>query len=262
MGQRNVRLLAELIQVNKVAIAIFSESEFNTRLLASTLSNRGYKFFRSKSPVPKSGIEIFSVYPGNIVTPVSDERHFTARNINIPGHQELLIIAAHLHSKLYKNNQDQEQLTRAFSEQIRNLELAQSTKRTVIIGDMNMNPFEDALCASDGLNGVRNKSIAKLVRRKYQGKYYEYFYNPSWRLLQNDGTYYYEANHITEHRWNVFDQILIRPDLIDEFDDKELKILTTIGSHSLTKTNGKPDKNTYSDHLPLIATLRIRKIHD
>lgn len=82
----------------------------------------------------------------------------------------------------------------------------------------------------------------------------EFFYNPSWRLFTNgsltpSGTYWYgESSHAAQF-WHVFDQVLIRPSLIDAFEESRFGIVSLAGKRSLLRTGtGRP---AASDHLPI-----------
>ena len=62
---------------------------------------------------------------------------------------------------------------------------------------------------------------------------------------------------MVNYHWNVFDQVLIRPSLVDNFDKESLKFVDFDGEKSLLKNNGTPNKDKYSDHLPLVFTLNL-----
>jgi len=71
------------------------------------------------------------------------------------------------------------------------------------------------------------------------------------------GTYYHASS---EHRvffWNMFDQVLIRPDLLDAFNPRELEIIHTNGDISLLSSQNRPDDEQFSDHLPIRFTLAL-----
>jgi len=73
--------------------------------------------------------------------------------------------------------------------------------RTVLIGDLNMNPFEAGMIAADGLNAVMDKRIAAKGFRKVSGKRMQFFYNPMWSRLGDEsigpsGTFYYRSSDI------------------------------------------------------------------
>ena len=55
--------------------------------------------------------------------------------------------------------------------------------------------------------------------------------------------------------WNMFDQVLIRPSLLDQFAG--VRILTKVGVQSLSNKSGRPDKSLGSDHYPIIFSLKI-----
>ncbi len=59
-------------------------------------------------------------------------------------------------------------------------------RNTVVIGDLNVNPFEDALTAADGLQGVMDRAVAARPARTVQGHAWDYFYNPMWSRLGDD----------------------------------------------------------------------------
>lgn len=57
--------------------------------------------------------------------------------------------------------------------------------------------------------------------------------------------------------WNMYDPVLIRPDLLNVFDNSELKILTTDGYETLLSEKGRPDRINGSDHLPILFKLNL-----
>jgi hypothetical protein len=71
------------------------------------------------------------------------------------------------------------------------------------------------------------------------------------------GTFYKPRSTPLSYFWNVFDQVLIRPSLLDAFSDESLHILTTAGDAPLVRTSGRPDKAAASDHLPILFQIRL-----
>ena len=57
--------------------------------------------------------------------------------------------------------------------------------------------------------------------------------------------------------WNTFDQVLIRPNLLDFFKISDIEIATTFGATDLIDNRTKKIKNGFSDHLPLLISLKI-----
>ncbi len=125
-----------------------------------------------------------------------------------------------------------------------------------------MNPFEHGMVAASGLHSVMSRETAKRETRVVQGREYPFFYNPMWghlgdRMSTTAGSYYYENAEHVNYFWNLFDQVLIRPELAIRFDSSDLKIVTAIGEGSLVRTDGRPDKNRFSDHLPVVFDLEF-----
>lgn len=125
-----------------------------------------------------------------------------------------------------------------------------------------MNPFEHGMVAAAGLHSVMSREIANRTVRTVQGRDYPFFYNPMWghlgdRTSKTAGSYYYDSAQHVNYFWNVFDQVLIRPEVAAQFDPTALSIVTAIGNRSLVRADGKPDRNSFSDHLPVIFELEF-----
>ena len=148
------------------------------------------------------------------------------------------------------------------TETIRKKEDEVGHTRTVLVGDLNMNPFEDGVVSSTGLHAVMTRKIAEKKSRIVQDNEYLYFYNPMWSLFGDGskgppGTYYYYKAEHKVYFWNIFDQVLLRPDLIDFFSNDDLMILDSDGKNVLLSSQGIPDINVASDHLPIYFTLNL-----
>src|SRR5262249_32918619 len=119
-------------------------------------------------------------------------------------------------------------------------------RRTVLVGDFNMNPFESGLVAAGGLNSVMSRRIAARLVRTVQGREYRFFYNPMWAHFgdarsDTAGSYFYDSAEHVNYFWNVFDQVLLRPELAERFDGNQLRVLTSVGATSLVRADGRPD---------------------
>jgi hypothetical protein len=126
-----------------------------------------------------------------------------------------------------------------------------------------MNPFESGLIKANGFHATMSKKIAKEVSRTIQNKEYEYLYNPMWSLygdLFNEpvGTYHYRHSELINFQWNIFDQVLLSPNLADRLVKDSLKILINDGKSDLINKKGIPKSgNNFSDHLPIIFTINL-----
>jgi len=120
-----------------------------------------------------------------------------------------------------------------------------------------MNPFDTGVVAANGLHGVMTRNIAKEQTRTVANRDYPFFFNPMWSFLGEresgpPGTNFYRKSVHVVYFWNMLDQVLVRPDLMDSLI--ELRTLDQINGGSLLDAAGKP---AVSDHLPLLFRLRL-----
>ena len=133
--------------------------------------------------------------------------------------------------------------------------------RTLLVGDFNMNPFDYVMNMATGMNAMMTRKCVERGSRRLQKQDYPFFYNPMWAFFGDQskgpaGTHFYrDASPIT-YFWNIFDQVLIRPALMDAFHN-DVEILTFDGEHSLLTKRGRPSKARGSDHLPLLFRLEL-----
>lgn len=147
---------------------------------------------------------------------------------------------------------------------IRKVERDMQPTRTILVGDLNMNPFEDGITGADGIHGVMSHSIVtaenKRTKRTVQQREYEYFYNPMWGLFGDrtpgpSGTYFARSTGAISYFWYMLDQVLVRPSLMGKL--KDVRILDSDGSQSLVTKSGRPDTKNGSDHLPLLFRIGL-----
>jgi hypothetical protein len=207
-------------------------------------------------------IAIYSRFPPDFMRPVSESARYTIRRLRLPGQIEVLLAAVHFPSKLFMSDDSLQLECVELAKEIQAVENEVGHARTVLVGDFNMNPFETGVAAAGGLHAVMAKSIAAQGARKVQERSYPFFYNPMWGHFGDaskgpPGTYYYQRAEHKVFFWNMFDQVLIRPDLLDRFDNDHLSILTSDGAVSFLSSAGKPDGSVASDHLPILFRLNL-----
>jgi hypothetical protein len=127
----------------------------------------------------------------------------------------------------------------------------------VVIGDLNMNPFDPGVWLPIALNAVPTKQCASKKTRAFDGKDYDLYYNPMWSVL-GDGSpgppgTIYDASCQGFQGWNVFDQALIHYSLVPLF--RRVDILTCAAGESLATTGGRPSRTAGSDHFPILLTM-------
>jgi len=207
-------------------------------------------------------IHIYTRFSDQFLHPVRDDPHFSFRHLELPATEDLLLGVVHLRSKLYQSEQSQAFGSIPLANVIREEESRFGHSRTILVGDFNMNPFEEGIVGAIGLHAVMSQSIAMGNSRTVEGVDYPFFYNPMWghfgdRNAGPNGTYYRSSAEHVNYFWNIFDQVLIRPELIDVFAKDELQILDHDGGESLVSSRNIPDKINSSDHLPILFRLTV-----
>jgi len=194
--------------------------------------------------------------------PVLETNRSTIRELSLPGLTTILLAVTHFQSKRNWSDDSQAIEMTLFSSEILQAEKDAQHSRTVLVGDLNMNPFDVGLVSAAALNAVMTREIALRGSRIVAGRSYPYFYNPMWGHFGDadenpPGTYYYDGSEHKTVFWNIFDQVLLRPELVDVFQNESLKILSTDGTNSFLSNRGHPDRTVASDHLPIIFKLNL-----
>lgn len=148
--------------------------------------------------------------------------------------------------------------------QIEQLEQRAGHRRTVVLGDLNANPFEPSVMGAGGLHAIGTQQVRGRYERgiRHTGRV-AFFYNPMWRLYGADrggdaaaATYYHTKGYeAVEPFWHMLDQVLIRPEEANRLRPEDLQILSAAGPTRLTLPDGRPDAEVASDHLPVLFSL-------
>jgi endonuclease/exonuclease/phosphatase family metal-dependent hydrolase len=189
-----------------------------------------------------------------------DERRVAIRRFQSSVGNPITVVAAHLPSKLYDHDLDQYEEARRLSAAVQEVEASEGHDRTILIGDLNMNPFDIGVAAAKGLHAVMAKDIAADAHRTVGGVPSKFFYNPMWSRMGDGsvgppGTYYYRDSRELCYFWNMFDQVLLRPSLIPSFRSDRLVVIDTISEQPLIR-DGRID-TSISDHLPVYVELEL-----
>lgn len=169
----------------------------------------------------------------------------------------------HLKSKLHARSADQRDSAYSYMEDVIEYEKAVENDNTFICGDFNMSPYEEGMVERRAFHSIMDeKVVLKNPKRGTRTKKWATFYNPMWGFAGDlgrgevSGTYYYDGSKAKEYFWYIFDQVIIRPSILQYFDKTQLRILTRIGEHNLLDEEGMINVD-YSDHLPICFTLNF-----
>lgn len=189
---------------------------------------------------------------------------FTIWRLGHPAQDEILLVTAHLRSGPYTTTDSLSAGCPKLAHAIREVEGRVGHSRTVVVGDLNLNPFDKGVVEAPGLHAVMTRRLAGRRSRVVDATEYPFFYNPMWRFFGDpggrpSGTYFQWRSEEVCYFWNIFDQVLIRPDLLGAFDDRALMVLDSDGATSLLNDSGVPDRKRFSDHLPLTFALALDK---
>jgi len=261
------RLFEEIISLcneHEVDILILAEAKpdiSEAEVLLKLNSDRENVYIAPLNLSPR--LSFFFRYPAESIGLVADEGGIAIRRISPPIGLDILLVALHLPSKLHMTEDDQKFLAVRVSQLIQEAETKVGHTRTLVIGDLNMNPFEVGVVGADGLHAVMTQSIARKRSRTVQGRDRPFFYNPMWGRMGDSsvgapGTYYYRSSQQVSYFWNTFDQVLLRPELLDLFSQDDLRVIPQIGDNNLMTENGI--SSSYSDHLPVIVTLHTERM--
>lgn len=175
-------------------------------------------------------------------------------------HVRFQLATTHLSSQKNMDKSALDSLAKVIADAVRRNEVERNNHRTILIGDLNLNPFDPGVVEATGFHAMMSKSQTMEMFRTVQERSYPFFYNPMWggfgdRTPGPPGTFYYRDSVPLSYDWHTFDQVLLRPAVL-ELVDEEVKVLDRGNDLSLLKSNGRPDKKVGSDHLPLLVTLR------
>jgi exonuclease III len=250
-----------IIEQHDVDVIILAECGFKTQELVVALNENQPLYFDENGLAQCEKIRIITKFNPKFLVPILENKRYSIRKLSLPLLDSILITGIHLPDKRNNDSNNQLLTSRSLYNDIVKMEFAHQNDKTIIIGDFNMNPFEDGMISVNGLNAVMSENIAKSGSRIIQEREFKYFYNPMWSFygdLGNNvtGSYFYRKNDNLP--WNVFDQVLLRPALIPNFDKDSLIFLDSIEDESLLSKNGYPDKR-FSDHLPIIFKLKLNE---
>jgi hypothetical protein len=110
-----------------------------------------------------SRLTIYTRFAPTTFSAISETNYYSIRELqSVTGVRDsLIVVGAHLPSKLEVSDQSQFPDAADLSRAITSAEDRLGHTRTVLLGDLNMNPFEFGASAGAGLHGVMTRDIAR-----------------------------------------------------------------------------------------------------
>jgi endonuclease/exonuclease/phosphatase family metal-dependent hydrolase len=247
--------LARIARHESIDIVAVAENALSDAEIIQELQNEtGIAFEKPVQYVPeKQRVDVF--IRSGISTSVEQfpTNRMVIYQINVQNSFPFLLAVAHLHDPINYSETDRNELAIESSRNIRQAEEDTGITRTILVGDLNMNPFDRGVLGSRGLHAVMTKEIATRESRTSAGEDFPFFYNPMWGHFGDTtpgppGTIYYGSGVATPF-WSIYDQVLLRPSLMHSL--QELRILDSDGTDSLLTERGIPNAQSASDHLPI-----------
>jgi hypothetical protein len=253
-------LVTALVKEHQADVVILAECEESPATLLEGLNAREVRYFFA--PGLCEALNVFTRFSSDFLVKKFESDRVSIRRLALPARLEVLLVMVHLPSRLYFNEASLAFECTELSRLIRKEEGDVGHARTIVVGDLNLNPFEVGVTGAAGLHAVMSRGVAARGSRTVQGREYPFFYNPMWRLFGDradgpPGTYYYERAEYVTYFWNIFDQVLIRPELIPTLRADGPRIVTAVGATPLLGPDGRPDRLAASDHLPVLFGLNL-----
>lgn len=251
-------------QLDIICIAEIKDATTLSFLKKINKSGTTHKYSQMKCA--KSKLTIISRYANTVFEDKSSlytSTRWTAHKVSIPTIINFNLICVHFHSKINWSEASLALECINLSRDIEKIETDSKCSDTILIGDFNMNPFENGLVATNGINALSDLNYAskRKAGRKIDGTKYKYFYNPMWNFFgdftEPFGTHYCRVPGHISHEWHIYDQVIFRPTLKLYLNKPFVEVVTKIYTNNLTKNFNRPDKVNYSDHLPIILKLKL-----
>lgn len=255
------REVALVCRENDVDVVVLAEYEANLLSLLLALNANNERVYIEQPYNLSEQLKFITRYPIDAIRPIHDDGGIAVRLIRPPVGMEILLFALHLPSKLHRSASEQTLYSVRVSQAIQDCEARIGHSNSLIMGDLNMDPFEDGMVAADGIHGIMDKAVVRKVSRTVDGRDRQYFYNPMWNCLGDEtvgppGTYYHQGGQISQF-WHTFDQVLLRPAILPYYSPSALRVITRIGNRELL-ANGRID-TAVSDHLPILLSLALEE---
>lgn len=256
-------VIVDVVKEESIDLIAFAEIPNNETSFFENELKKADISYTYLTPIKHTKVEVY--YKSSVVDIINayDGKRISVNKVHSNKNgNEYYLVFCHLKDAYSTDKSQLQGFARSVVKEILEHEEAVKSKRTLVCGDFNMNPYENAMIECDGFNAMPTEKIAKKGHRKVEGKSYEMFYNPMWGLMGDlngqlvSGTYYYDPLLPIQQYWHIVDQVIMRPEMVSVFEKKQLKILSKGHTYNLLNRNNNMS-NKFSDHLPIKFQLNI-----
>ena len=205
----------------------------------------------------------------NIDKHAFSHRHDDDCNVGLVLSNKILLFSVHLPAKFQSNDLDQHIFSADVSRNIHKISKSRSIDDVVVFGDFNMNPFDPGMVSRHSFSASPDENLASRAKPLYEPAKTGYF-NPMWKKYGSKqdansepvyGSYIYASRSATNFVWQMLDQVIYTPSLIDKVSEDELHIISGVGGTKFLQPPIGPN-SLYpsiwpSDHLPLLFKIDV-----
>lgn len=171
-GKPLQELVARLSKRHEVDVIMLVECTISPTVLLTTLNPADDVSYHYVPQIGCRKVELFTRFPADFIPPVVETDRLTTRHLQLPGQTDILLAVNHFPSKLRMDDPSQTAESVQLAFDIRDAEDRVGHTRTVVVGDLNMNPFDDGLVQANGLHAIMSRQIATSGSRVVQGRDY------------------------------------------------------------------------------------------
>ena len=257
-------ILADVVRGYEVDVIVLAECAIPGAFLRDALKAVDPGFVIPREVGKGKRAQFITRLSDGELKPWESDGRLDIRRLRLPGRVDILLAAFHY---LDRRNNSRNQQWNSLDWPHRQTLLAAETKakhdRTVLFGDLNMNPFEPGMLDhKKGLGAMMTWDLAE-VHSRAEGRIGPRFYNPMWSVmgrLDIPGTYYWGDDDPENPYWHCLDGVLVRPSLRGAFRDEDVQILRWVPRSDGTRLDlirlaEVHWKIAVSDHLPILFQL-------
>ena len=253
------------MQEYEVDVLVLAECRVPASVLLSALQSVDRAFEQPANPHPR--FRFFTRFPGHHLVPWHSDGRLAVHRLQFEGYQDILMAAFHYLDRRNNSRSKQHQKLKNYKRTLLEAERKAGHDRTILFGDLNMNPYEiGMLDPESGLGAMMTWELAS-IHGERKGDDLPRFYNPMWAIMgrpEVPGTFYWDDTDPENTYWHCLDGVLLRPALPGSFRDEDLRIVRWIPGLSgeridLIRLAEVHWRITHSDHLPILFKLDMAR---